>query len=127
MKANQTPIYRAAERLLLWAIPLAERLPKSLPYQIIGGEMVADIKHGVDEIICAMHAGDAATRLRCITSLLARMASVKMTMRTLVQCKVNFVPVVSNKQEAAFLDLINPICAQATAWRAKTAGQIIDS
>ena len=89
--------------------------------------MVADIKHGVDEIICAMHAGGAATKLRCNTSLLARMASVKMAMRTLAQCKVNFVPVVSNRQEAAFLDLINPICAQATAWRAKVEGQIINS
>lgn len=121
MKANQTPIYRAAERLLLWVIPLAERLPKSLPYQIIGSELVADIKRGIDDIICAMHAPDNAVKLRCINSLLARMASVKMTMRILLQMKIKYVPIVSYKQEAAFLDLINPICTQAGAWKNKAA------
>lgn len=124
MKPAQAPIYRAIERLLQWAIPITERLPKSLPFQTLGGEMIHDIKLCLDATIMAMQASDATTRLNCINVIIARMTTVKTTMRQFAQARVRDTPVVSYKQEAAFLDLINPIATQAGAWRNKTAQQI---
>lgn len=121
MKPAQTPIYRAIERLLQWAIPVTERLPKSLPFQTLGSEMIRDIKLCLDATIMAMQAPDAATRLQCINVIIARMTTVKTTMRQFAQARVKDTPVVSYRQEAAFLDLINPVATQAGAWRNKTA------
>lgn len=83
-----------------------------------------DIKLCLDATITAMQASEAATRLQCINLIIARMTTVKTTMRQFAQAKVKNTPVVSYKQEAAFLDLINPIATQAGAWRNKTAQQI---
>lgn len=124
MKPAQTPIYRAIERLLQWAIPLTERLPKSLPYQTLGGELIRDIKLSLDAVIVAMQTTEAETRLKCIDIIIGRMTTVKTTMRQFAQARIKDAPVVSYKQEAAFLDLINPIATQAGAWRNKTAQQV---
>lgn len=121
MKPAQTPIYRAIERLLQWAIPITERLPRSLPFQTLGSEMIRDIKLCLDATIMAMQAPDAATRLQCINVIIARMTTVKTAMRQFAQARVKDTPVVSYRQEAAFLDLINPIATQAGAWHNKTA------
>lgn len=124
MKPAQAPIYRAIERLLQWAIPIVERLPKSLPYHTLGDEMIRDIKLCLDATIMAMQASDATTRLQCVNIIISRMTTVKTTMRIFAQAKVKDTPVISYKQEAAFLDMINPIGTQAGAWRNKTAQQV---
>ena len=123
VKPAQTPIYRAIERLLQWAIPITERLPKSLPFQKLGGELIHDIKLCLDATIMATQATEPATRLQCIDIIIARMTTVKTTMRQFAQARIKGAPVISYKQEAAFLDLINPIATQAGAWRNKTAQQ----
>ena len=86
--------------------------------------MIRDIKLCFDATITAMQTSDATTRLQCINVIIARMTTVKTTMRQFAQARVKDTPVVSYKQEAAFLDLINPIATQAEAWRNKTAQQI---
>lgn len=128
-KASQTPIYRAIERLLQWAIPVAARLPKSLPFQTLGADMIRDIKQSLDAVAMAMQTPleDAATRLSCIELIIVRMTSVRMTMRQLVQARVNGGPVVSLRQEAAFLSLLNPIAIQAGGWRSKTMQHVTPS
>lgn len=121
VKPAQTPIYRAIERLLQWAIPITERLPKSLPYQKLGGEMIHDIKLCLDATIMAVNSADPKTRLQCIEIIIARMTTIKTTMRQFAQARIKGAPVISYKQEAAFLDLIQPIATQAGAWLNKTA------
>ena len=85
--------------------------------------MLHDIKLCLDATIMATQASDPATRLQFIEIIIARMTSVKTTMRQFAQARVKGAPVVSYRQEAAFLDLINPIATQAGAWRNKTAQQ----
>lgn len=85
--------------------------------------MIRDIKLCLDATIMAMQASDPATRLTAINVIIARMTTIKTTMRQFAQARVKNTPVVSFKQEAAFLDLINPIATQAGAWRTKTAQQ----
>jgi hypothetical protein len=122
MKPAQLPIYRVAERLLQWAIALTSRLPKSLPFQILGGDMIRDIKTTLDAIVMAITTQDLQKRLMAIELLIVRMTSVKMTMRQLVQARtVKGAPVVSVKREIEFLDLANTLSAQAGAWQCKTA------
>lgn len=123
LKPAQTPIYRAIERLLQWMIPITERLPKSLPFQILGGDMLRDVKACLDATILAVNTTDMATRLQCIDIIIARMTTVKTTMRQLTQARIKDAPVISYRQEANFLELVNPIATQAGAWRNKTAKQ----
>lgn len=113
MKPAQLPIYRAVECLLIWAIPMVERLPKSLPYQVLGGRIIANINDCLDAIIFATQSTDY-TRIGQLNILIARMTTVKTAMRTLKATKK-----IAANQEVQFLDLINPIAMQAGAWRNK--------
>ena len=42
-KPGQPPIYRAAERLLQWATPVIDSLPKSLATQTMGGAVIRNL------------------------------------------------------------------------------------
>lgn len=110
-KPAQLPIYRAVERLMMWAIPFVERLPKSLPYQTLGGLLIRDIRECMDAVILTTQAS-GYTRINAINILIARMTAVKSTMRTLKGVKK-----ITAQQEVQFLDLINPISMQAGAWK----------
>lgn len=112
-KPAQLPIYRAVERLMIWAIPVVERLPKSLPYQTLGGLLIRDIRECMDAVILTTQATDY-TRIEALNILIARMTSVKTTMRVLKASKK-----ITAQQEVQFLDLINPIAMQAGAWMCK--------
>lgn len=112
-KPAQLPIYRAVERLMAWAIPVIERLPKSLPYQTLGGLLIRDIRECMDAVILTTQATDY-TRIEALNILIARMTSVKTTMRVLKASKK-----ITAQQEVQFLDLINPIAMQAGAWMCK--------
>ncbi len=112
-KPAQLPIYRAVERLMIWAIPVVERLPKSLPYQTLGGLFIRDIRECMDAVILTTQASDY-TRIEALNILVARMTSVKTTMRVLKASKK-----ITAQQEVQFLDLINPIAMQAGAWMCK--------
>ena len=54
------------------------------------------------------------TRIESLNILVARMTSVKTTMRVLKASKR-----ITTQQEVQFLDLINPIAMQAGAWMCK--------
>lgn len=110
MKPAQLPIYRAVERLMTWAIPFVERLPKSLPYQTIGGLLIRDIRECMDAVILTTQAS-GYTRIEPLQILIARMTAIKTAMRVLKATKR-----ITAKQEVQFLDLINPIATQAGAW-----------
>lgn len=113
MKPAQLPIYRAVERLMIWAIPFVERLPKSLPYQTLGGLLIRDIRESMDAVILTTQAS-GYTRITGINILIARMTAVKSTMRCLKAAKK-----ITAQQEVQFLDLINPISIQAGSWKSK--------
>lgn len=132
MKPAQLPIYRAVESLLLWLVPVIERLPKSVPYQTLGGLAIRDANECLDAIVVA-HGLDKNSpnyqmaRRECFGILVARMTSIKTKMRVFQQCRIRvkdaegnprLAPVLSPKQEAKFLDLVNPIAIQAGAWLA---------
>ena len=112
-KPAQLPIYRAVERLMIWAIPVVERLPKSLPFQTLGGLLIRDIRECMDAVILTTQAA-GYTRIESLHILIARMTSVKTTMRVLKASKK-----ITAQQEVQFLDLINPIAMQAGAWMCK--------
>ena len=114
MKPTQASIYRAVERLLQFAIGVTERLPKSLPFRVLGECLIVDLKDSLDYIVLAFQAPQGAERLRCIDHLILRMTSVKTTFRTFLNAKV-----VSPKQHSQFLGLITNVGTQAGAWRSK--------
>lgn len=134
MKPAQLPIYRAVESLLLWLIPVIERLPKSVSYQTLGGLAIRDANDCLDAIVVA-HGLDKGNpnyltaRRECFGVLVARMTSIKTKMRIFQQCRIRvkdaegntkLAPILSPKQEAKFLDLVNPIAVQAGAWLGAT-------
>lgn len=117
-KPAQLPIYRAVERLMIWAIPVIERLPKSLPYQTLGGLFMRDVRECMDAVILTTQA-TGYTRIEALNILIARMTSVKTTMRVLKASKK-----ITAQQEVQFLDLINPIAMQAGAWLGKIKKEV---
>lgn len=124
MKSAQTPIYRAIENLLLWLIPFTERLPKSLPYQALGCDLMRDVKMSLDAVTAAMQTKEPDKRLECIDALICYMTSVKTIMRMFAQSRVKGAPILSYRQEAEYLAKINAIFAQAGAWRNSTAQKL---
>lgn len=111
---RKTPIYRASERLLSWAFPIVNSLPKSLASQTLGGIMIRDLHDSLNAITIGLCAKDKEQKAQCIKLLLVHITAVKTAMRTFTEHRN-----VSMKQEAEFLDLVNQITVQAEAWLAK--------
>ena len=116
MQPSQASIYRATERLLHFAIGVAERLPKSLPYKVLGERMIVEIMECLDCIVLAFQVKKGSARLEFINALIMRMTSVNTTFRAFVE---NRNSQLSQKQHEEFLRLITAISTQAGAWRSK--------
>ena len=125
-KSSQAPVYRLTERLLSWAFPVISRLPKSLPYQVLGGKFISNLSECLD-IISIAYALDKsspvyeARKKDCYGNLCVRLTSLKTAMRVFTRQrftnpKGDLVPVVSPKQEGQFIDLINQVSVQVDAW-----------
>lgn len=125
-KPSQAPVYRLTERLLTWAMPVIGRLPKSVPFQVLGGKFITNLNDCLD-IIAIAYSLDResptylARRNDCYGNLCVRLTSLKTMMRVFTRQrfttpKGDLVPVVSPKQEGQFLDLINQIAIQVDAW-----------
>lgn len=114
-KPSQLPIYRAVENLMIWSIPFVERLPKSLPYQTLGGLLIRDIRECLDAVILTTQAS-ASAKVGPLQILIARMTAVKTTMRVLKESKK-----ITAQQEVQYLDMLNSISTQAGAWMRKVA------
>lgn len=117
MKASQTPIYRALEKLMAWAVPAMAHLPRAVSYEHLGALIIHDIYDSLNAVSIALQSDNVNTKLAAVDTLIARMTSVKTAMRVLTQAKHCGAPVMSRKQEALYLDLLIPIARQATGWR----------
>lgn len=115
MKPAQVSIYRVTERLLLWAVPIVERLPKSLPYQVMGRKVIEDIEESLDLITLALQSDGGDGRLQLLDLLTVRMTSVRTHFRILSELKA-----LSLNQHAAYLEFATSIASQLGAWRKKT-------
>ena len=111
---KKTPIYRASEMLLRWALPIVDSLPKSLASQTLGGLFIRDLHDCLDAITIALSTTDRAQKIQCIKLLCVHLTSIQTTMRAFTENRY-----VSLNQKADFLDLVNPITIQAEAWLAK--------
>ena len=117
MKASQASIYREIERLLEWSVPVAERLPKSLPYKELGGLLIRDLKEALDFVVLAFQATDRLERLEYINAMVMRMTSVKTSYRIMHRVRRD---AISHGQYAQALDMLNSIADQAGKWLRKT-------
>ena len=117
MKPNQASIYREIERLLEWSIPVAERLPKSLPYKELGGLLIRDLKEALDFVVLAFQATDKLERLEYVNAMIMRMTSVKTSYRIMHRARRD---AISHGQYAQALDMLNSIADQAGKWLRKT-------
>lgn len=113
-KAKTPPIYRAIERLLSWAVPMVDSLPKSLACQTLGGLLIRDLRDCLNAVLLGQDTGDVPAKVQCIKVLLTNLTGIRTTMRVFTGNRY-----VSVKQEMEFLDLVNPIQIQAAAWLRK--------
>lgn len=117
MKTAQAPIYRAIERLMVWAVPMVAHLPKAVSYEHLGGLMIHDLHESMAAVGVALQSDDDHIKLSAVDAIISRMTSLKTTMRVLLQVRHGGAPVVSRRKEAEFLDLLTPVARQAAAWR----------
>lgn len=111
---KKAPIYRASERLLSWALPVVDSLPKSLACQTLGGLVIRDLHDCLTSITIGLSTNDLAQKTQCIKLLMVHLTAVQTAMRVFTENRQ-----VSLKQEEDFLDLVNPITVQAKAWLSK--------
>ena len=117
-KPGQPPIYRAAERLLQWATPVIDSLPKSLAMQTMGGAVIRNLLDALLLIQMATCAASRDEKMQCIKALIAALNAVRTTMRIFAQRRA-----ISLRQEASYIDLQLPLLNQAEAWLTKWAQQ----
>lgn len=114
MKPGQSSIYRETELLLEYSVRITERLPKSLPWKVIGERLIDNLMDCLDLICLAFQAEEGKKRLDVIDCIIVRMTAVKMAYRQMVNLKH-----VSPKQYADFLGMLHSISTQVGAWRNK--------
>lgn len=114
MKPGQSSIYRETELLLEFSVRVTERLPKSLPWQVMGKRLVGNLMDCLDFICLAFQAEEGRKRLDVIDCIIVRMTAVKMIYRQMLNLKQ-----ISSGQYADFLVKINSIGTQVGAWRNK--------
>lgn len=123
---SQTPIYRLVESLMVLSVPMVCRLPKSVPYQVLGGRFITTVNECLDIIAFAYNLDRESVtyesaRKECYGNLHLRLLSLKTTMRVLkkvkfVNHKGDVAPVIAPRHEYEFVDIINQISVQADAW-----------
>ncbi len=123
LRPAQTPIYRAVERLLLWLVPVVERLPKSTPYQAMGARLINDVQSSLDCIVRSAQTSDATARSESLAELTLRMTAVKTAMRVMSQLRIggSGAFAVSARQMSQFLSLVVPVATQCASWRRAAA------
>ena len=114
MKPGQSSIYRETELLLEFSVRVTERLPKSLPWQVMGKRLVGNLMDCLDFICLAFQAEEGRKRLDVIDCIIVRMTAVKMVYRQMVNLKH-----ISTRQYADFLGMLHSISTQVGAWRNK--------
>ena len=100
-------------------MPIVDSLPKSLACQTLGGLLIRDLHDCLGTILIAKDATDTGAKIQAIKLLLVSLTSVQTTMRTFTELRA-----VSLKQEADFLDLVNPITNQAKGWLRKWENEV---
>ncbi len=113
-KPKQPPIYRALERLLSWAVPVVDSLPKSLACQTLGGLLIRDMRDSLTYVMTATEAEDVNAKIECIKLLAVNLTNIRTTMRVFTENRS-----ISLKKEAEFLDLVNAVTTQQNAWLQK--------
>lgn len=115
--AAKLPIYRAIERIYDFSIDVGARLPKSLPYKVLGEGMLRDLRDSLALVNLAQQAEEGVGRLELIKALVVRMTSVKTDYRALyARSSKGPARVLSPKQYAAFLDMMNEVSFQVSRW-----------
>ena len=111
---------------MIFAIPMISRLPKAVPYQVMGGRFINSISDCLDLIALAYTTDRKSpdydsVRRQYLSSLTLRIESLKTAVRIFKRVrhtnhKGDLVPVVAPRHEAEFIDLINQISIQLNAW-----------
>lgn len=123
MKATQSSLYRKIEMILIWALPVLDRLPKSLSFQELGKKALADITDSLDLISFALKAERGKARLAYIDALIVRMADLKTIIRSFrMISKIREPRILTLDQYTVFIDLLRNISSEIGRWRASNAG-----
>ena len=123
MKASQASLYRKIELLLLWVMPVLDRLPKSLSCQELGKKALTDLTDSLDLVSFALKAERGPQRLEYIDALIVRMTDLKTVIRSFRTMSQSREPrVLTQDQYTTFIELLKPISTEVGRWRASNAG-----
>lgn len=110
--------------LLIWAIPVLDRLPKSLSFQELGKKAMTDLTDSLDLISFALKAKRGDNRLAYIDALIVRLTDLKTIIRTLRFLSTQREPrVLTQDQYTVFIDLLRGISSEIGRWRASNTGE----
>lgn len=124
MKARQSSIYRKLEELHLWASSLADRLPKSLSFQVEGKAILDDINNALLVTKFALKSPKSSNeRLQHINTLEVYLEDLDTHVTELRERAKRLKeengksPYLTKEQFASFLKDMTFIAIQVNAWR----------
>ena len=123
MKAEKSSIYREIENLILWFIPIGNKIPKDFALRTVGERMLNELIDALTSCNLALRTKDLNERLDFISLVKLHITTVQGLSKVLVEYSSregNTTRIISYKQRAALLTSMTNICSQISKWMAST-------
>ena len=129
MQPSQSSIYRDLELLMLWYIPIGNKLPKTTALQNIGNYIQESISDALTSCAVALNTSDKASRLEFIDMIVWNLTKCKSNFMVLHQWssqKDQKIRAITDVQCLNFTERMADLKRQIGGWRKKTVNSLND-
>ena len=124
MNPSQSSIYRDLELLMLWYLPVGNKLPKARAVQYLGDKIQENIMDAMTACAIALNTSDMASRLELIDMMVWHLTTCKSAFKVLHEWTSKDrqkVRVITEVECLNFTERMNSLKRQIGGWRKKTA------
>lgn len=124
MNPSQSSIYRDLELLMLWYLPVGNKLPKARSVQYLGDKIQDSISDAMTACAIALNTSDLASRLELIDMMVWHLTTCKSMFKVLCEWQSKDrqkVRVITDVECLNFTETMNSLKRQLGGWRKKTA------
>lgn len=127
MKAAQSSIYREIENLILWFIPIGNKIPKDFALRKLGERMLDEMTDALTACNLALQTRELHQRLELINLVKLHLTTVQSVSKVMVEFSSregNTRRIISQKQRAALMKMMTAIGCQLARWAKSTESAI---
>ena len=127
MNAQQSQLYRDLELLMLWYLPIGNKMPKLQAVQNLGNDLQINLIDAMSACDIALNTSDISSRLELIDIMISHLSKVNANFRILHEFSTKQhegqAPIITNLQFENYLERFARIKRQIGAWKKKTASK----